>query len=156
MTASKSKRQKQFSKADASVLLEVVLALALFVAAATVISAGINSSIQAAQRLRLGTHAANLAISVMSEMQMHIRPIANAGPEAFSPPFEKWKYQVLVSEAAESSMGTDALQSVEVVITHSEENTVQRLSQLFRASEIALSATNNMSEVSGDAGGGEF
>src|SRR5436190_1651792 len=82
--------------------------------------------------------AANLAISVMSEMQMHARPIASVGPESFAPPFEKWKYQVIVSQAQDSPLEADSLQNVEVVISHSEENMVQRLSQLFRTSEIAL------------------
>ena len=154
MTASKiSKRQKQFSRADASVLLEVVLALALFLAAATVVTAGINSSVQAVERLRLSTHASNLAISLISEMQMHARPIANVGPEPFAPPFEKWKYQVLISQAQDSPLEGDSLQNVEVIISHSEENVVRRLSQLFRTSEIALSATNATSQVTGDIGG---
>ena len=129
-----------------SVLLEVVLALALFLAAATVIMAGIHSSIEATERLRLHTHAMNLAISVMSEMKMHARAIASIGPEPLQPPFQKWKYQIIVSQSQSGPVEPDAMQSVEVVISHSEENMVQRLSEMFRTSEIAASATNNISD----------
>jgi hypothetical protein len=124
--------------------LEVVLALALFLGAATVIMAGLHSSVEAAERLRLHTHAMNLAISVMSEMQMHIRPITSIGPEPMPPPFEKWKYQIIVSQSQSGPIQPDALQSVEVLITHSEESAVQRLLRQFRSSEIAASATNSM------------
>ena len=135
-------------------LLEVVLALALFLAAATVISAGINSSIQAVQRLRSSTHATNLAISLMSEMRMQARPIAPAGPESFPPPFQKWKYQIVVTQGEESVLDAGAMQTVEVIISHSEENAVQRLSQLFRESDISLSSTNALPQITET--GGEF
>jgi hypothetical protein len=133
--------------ASGSVLLEVVLALALFLGAATVIMAGIHSSIAAAERLRLQTHASNLAISIMSEMRMHLRPIASIGPEPLPPPFDQWKYQIIVSQSQGNSMDPQALQSVEVVIRHSSENTVRRLCQLFRADDIAASATNGVSDA---------
>lgn len=127
----------------ASVLLEVVLALALFVAAATVISAGMNASVQAVQRHRLNTHATNLAISILSEMQMHTRAIENIGPEPLEVPFEDWNYKIIVAPLQESSLENDAMQSVEVVISHKNEPVVLRLTQLFRASEIAASAKNS-------------
>jgi hypothetical protein len=124
-----------------SVLLEVVLALALFVAAASVITSGINASIQSTERLRLQNHAANLAISVLSEMQMHVRPIAAIGPEPFPVPLEEWNFQIEVAQDMNPGEG-DALRPVEVIIRNSRENVVRRLTQLFRASAIASSATN--------------
>ena len=85
--------KRRHSCRGGSVLLEVVLALALFVGAATVISTGLNASVQAVYRLRQSTHAANLAISVLSELQMHIRPVAAAGPEPFAAP--DWRDECL-------------------------------------------------------------
>jgi type II secretory pathway pseudopilin PulG len=99
-----------------SVLLEVVLALGLFVGAATIITAGINASIQSTQRLRLQTHAVNLAISVMSEMQMHARPIAASGPETFPPPFQDWTCKIEINQPDNASPDIDALRPVEVII----------------------------------------
>jgi hypothetical protein len=129
-----------------SVLLEVVLALALFVGAATVISSGLNASIQSAQRLRLENHAANLAISIMSEMQMHARPIAAIGPEPLPKPFQDWTYKIEVSQEEGNIADVDSLRPVEVIIRHSQENAVYRITQLFRASEISASATNQTSQ----------
>lgn len=127
-------------------LLEVVLALALFVGAATIISTGINASVQAVYRLRLETHAANLAISLISEMQMRARPIAPGGPEAFEAPFTNWIYRVELRQSENSGAESDALQPVEVIVSHAEEPIVYRLTQLFRAVEIAANSTNSIAE----------
>lgn len=119
-----------------SVLLEVILALALFVGAATVISSGLNASVQAVYRLRQATHAANLAVTVLSEMQMHARPIASAGPEPFPAPFEEWTWKIEVNQPAASPLETDAMRQVEVIIRHSEDGVVQRFTQFMRASDV--------------------
>lgn len=128
----------------------MVLALALFVAAATIITSGINASVQAVYRLRLETHAANLAISVLSEMQMRARTIAQFGPEAFAAPFTNWTLRVELSQSEMAE--NDALRPVEVIVSHSEEPIVYRLTQLFRASEIAASTTNELDSL--NFGGG--
>jgi hypothetical protein len=86
----------------------------------------------------------------MSEMQMHIRPIAAAGPEPFQAPFDEWTWQIEVAQdaAVPSSPGIggdeggDSLRPVEVIIRHLHENVVRRITQLFRASEIAITTTN--------------
>ena len=119
-----------------AVLLEVVLALALFVGAATVIGSGLNASVQAVYRLRQETHAANLAVSVFSEMQMHARPIAAAGPEPFLAPFEKWTWQVEVTQPESSPLEADAMRKVEVIIRHTEDGVVRRLTQFMRSSDV--------------------
>ena len=121
----------------ASILLEVVLALALFVAAATVITGGINASIQAVERVRLQTHASNLAISLMSELQMHARPIAPIGPESFQAPFQDWLYRIAVNQSDDSPTEADTVRPVEVIVWNPNENVVHRLTQLFRADETA-------------------
>ena len=141
-------RQSSFASRRASILLEVVLALGLFAGAATVIAVGVNASVQAVYRLRLNTHASNLAISVMSEMQMQVRPVASTGPEAFLPPFEAWTYQVVLGPLEESALEADALQSVEVIIRHSQEDITQRLTQLFRSSDITP-ASDGSSDFTG-------
>jgi hypothetical protein len=115
----------------------VVLALALFVGAATVITAGINASIQAVDRVRLQNHAANLAISLMSELQMHARPIAPIGPESFEAPFQGWLYRIAVEEGQQEIGEAEALRPVEVIVWNPQEGVTHRLTQFFRASEMA-------------------
>jgi hypothetical protein len=133
-------------KERASILLEVVLALALFVGAATVITAGINASIQAVERVRLQTHASNLAISVMSELQMHARPLAPFGPESFEAPFQDWLYRIAVNQADESATEADSARPIEVIVWNPNENVTHRLTQLFRASATD-SATETLAAV---------
>jgi hypothetical protein len=132
-----------------SVLLEVVLALALFVGAATIISGGINASIHSVERVRLQNHAVNLAVTILSEMQMHIRPVAAIGPEPFAPPFQDWTYKVEIAQKDAAPDAADTLQPVEVIIRHSTEGTVQRLAQLFSSTEISNSETNATPSLSG-------
>lgn len=128
---------RQNNSRSGTVLLEVVLALALFVAAATIITSGMNASVQAVHKLRLNTHAMNLAISVMSEVQMHARPLSSVGPEPFEPPFEKWSWTLEVNDLESGPLDTDAMKKVEVIVRNNEEGVVHRLTQLFRAADVA-------------------
>ena len=128
-----------------SVLLEVILALALFVGAATIISAGINASMRSVERVRLQNHAVNLAITVLSEMQMRVRPVAPLGPEPFAPPFQNWTLKVEIASSANALDGPESLRPVEVIVKHTQENVVQRLTQLFAAADLSDSETNSFS-----------
>jgi len=136
-----------------AVLLEVILALVLFVAAATVIAAGINASLDSVERLRLNTHAANLAVSVLSELQMGSKTLAATGPQQFQAPFEAWTWEVLASpldaksagfNSAATSRPTDrgmALTRVEVIIRHDDPVLVYRLNQVLPLKNTELRQT---------------
>lgn len=112
-----------------AVLLEVVLALMLFVAAATIVSTGMNSAVTALDRLRSQTHGLNLARSVISEAQLGLRPLQAAGPEAFDAPFEEWTWEMQV-ESMESGSMSNALKRIEVVIRNEQNNATYRLGQI--------------------------
>src|SRR5512141_793697 len=84
-------------RTDGAVLLEVVLALVLFVGAAAVLTSGLSSSLDSLERLRLNTHAADLAVSVVSELQMGIKSLALSGPQPFPAPFEGWTWEALAN-----------------------------------------------------------
>lgn len=114
----------------------MVLALALFIGAATVISAGISASVDAVHRVRLQTHAANLAISVMSEIKIGARPLASVGPENLEAPFQEWLYRVDINAGDAVASESSSTRAVEVVVWHTQENAVHRITQLFRASEV--------------------
>ncbi|MCX6906109.1 MAG: hypothetical protein NTW03_22045 [Verrucomicrobia bacterium] len=118
-------------------LLEVVVALALFVAAAAVLTGGIHASLRSVERLRLGTHAANLAVTVLSELQMGLRSTDTAGPQPFAEPFENWTCE-LQTAPVESEIGeASTLTKVEVIIRHKEESVVYRLTQIVRLGRAA-------------------
>lgn len=133
-----------------AVLLEVVLALTLFVVAATIIANGMQSSVAAVERLRLDTHAANLAVTVMSELQMKIRPLEPAGPESFNAPFEDWTWKVEVGSVDSEGMVGDSLRGVEVIVRHNDPPAVRRLSQLFKIDPSQANGAKESAEKSNE------
>ncbi|MBI2946419.1 MAG: hypothetical protein HYY23_02160 [Verrucomicrobia bacterium] len=112
-------------------LLEVVLALSLFVLAATVITGGLNASVREAERLRLNLHASNLAISLLAELQMGVKPVEAAGPEPFEAPFEMWTWQIETSPIDDDSEAGLPLRNVEVIVRHLNRPIVRRLTQFL-------------------------
>ncbi|MBI4663339.1 MAG: hypothetical protein HY735_31445 [Verrucomicrobia bacterium] len=122
-------------------LLEVVLALTLFVFAATVITGGLNASVQEVERLRLNVHASDLAISVLSEVQMGLKAPEAAGPEPFEPPFDAWTWQLEVTPVENLAGGPSSLRNVEVIVRHQTRPIVRRLTQFLLAPAAANSTT---------------
>jgi hypothetical protein len=128
----------------ATVLLEVLVALVLFVAAAAIITSGMTASLNSVERLRLSTHAGNLAVSVVSELQMGIKRLESSGPQPFETPFEGWTWEVLADPIIEApSDQASPLRRVEVVIRHNDPGLTYRLGQMLRTSEAALSLDTN-------------
>ncbi len=120
-----------------AVLLEVVLALALFVAAAAVIGSGLNAALNSVERLRLNAHAADLAVTVMSELQLGMRAVDTAGTEQpFEAPFEDWTWEVQLTPMDDEVGQASNLTRAEVVIRHKAPPLVHRLGQVFPADSV--------------------
>lgn len=120
-----------------AVLLEVVLALALFVAAVAVISSGMNMSLNGVERLRLSAHALDLGVTVLSELQMGVRAADVSGtPQVFDPPFESWTWEVLLTPMDDEVGQQSSLTRTEVVIRHKDPPVVQRLSQVLPSEKV--------------------
>jgi type II secretory pathway pseudopilin PulG len=120
--------------------MEVLLALALFVSAAAVVTSALNSSIESLDRQRQGVHALNLASSALAEMQLGIRPIAPESRQSFPLPFQEWNREVLVSPMESEGTEPSGLVRVEVVIRHQTAPVVQRLAQVLKP--LGVSSTN--------------
>ena len=121
---------------DAVVLLEVVLALVLIAGAAAVIGAGLSTSIDRVERLKLNAHAADLAVSVMSELQIGSKVISEDGPETFEAPFEAWTWEVQTEVSTDQKVrDTGRTKKVEVIIRHEDPPVVHRLCQVIRLPE---------------------
>ena len=112
---------------------EVVLALALFVAASTVITSALSASVDETERLRLDAHAGNLAATILSEMQMGLQAVESSGPNAFDPPFAEWTWQAAVEPATDTTGVIGTLQKVEVIVRHQGPPIVCRLTQFLPA-----------------------
>ena len=115
-----------------AVLLEVVLALALFVGVAAVIGAALNSSLDGVQRQKLNLHAANLAASVLAELEMGARSVESIGPENFPAPFEHWTWQLVLSQTEDETGERSSLTRAEVIVRHDDPPVVHRLAQMLQ------------------------
>jgi type II secretory pathway pseudopilin PulG len=115
-----------------AVLLEVVLALTLFAAAAAVIGAAVHAAITGIERQKLEAHAANLAITVLSEIQMGVRTVESLGPDTFESPFEEWSWQLVLTGTENEAGESSDLTRVEVVVRHDEPVFVHRLTQVLK------------------------
>lgn len=114
-------------------MLEVVLALLLFVAAVAVVSSALNSSIASVDRQRFSLHAANLAATVHAELDLGLRSADSMGPEPFTAPFEEWSWQLMTAAQESASGSPSGLTSIEVVIRNTNSAAVFRLAQMHRA-----------------------
>ena len=124
----------------ATALLEVILALALFVVAAAIVTSGMNSSTDNLDRQRLNTHAANLAATVLAEVQLGIRPTSEAGEQPFAAPFDQWTSELIVAPTETETGEASGLLRVEVIIRHKQSTLVRRLAQVIRVPDPAARA----------------
>jgi hypothetical protein len=108
-----------------AVLFEVVLALVLFAAAAAIIGGGFKAAIESLDRQRLQAHAADLAVSIMSELQMGLRSLADPGPQEFDEPFAEWTWEITSTTIGETD--ADAPTQVEIIIRREEPPITLRL-----------------------------
>ena len=123
-----------------AVLLEVLLALILFAAAAAVATTAFNASITSLERQTLGSQALNLAATVLAEVQLGIRPANSESSRPIEPPFEDWTWETALTPTETLSGGLTGLTRVEVIIRHQKSSTVQRLAQVVR---LGMATTNN-------------
>ncbi len=112
-------------------LLEVLLALALFVAAAAVVTTALNASLASLERQRLNTQAVNLAASVLSEIQLGIRPAAAEARRPLPSPYADWSSEIVVANAGGDSFDAANPNQIEVVLRHESPPLVQRLAQVI-------------------------
>ncbi len=122
----RTSRQSAGSSAAGAVLLEVVLALTLFVSAAAVIGAGLNQCLNAAYRLRTRTEAADLAVTLISEVQMgKIAPVTIGATAYDDEPLADWTWKM----TAEQMDDVPGLLLVTVTVTHEPSGVFHRLTE---------------------------
>ncbi|HYE30910.1 MAG TPA: hypothetical protein VEH27_05760 [Methylomirabilota bacterium] len=130
-----SGNRRRFFHRSGVILLEVVLALALFVAAAAIFTASMDAAMTSLERQRLNLHAENLASSTLAEIQMGAIPLA-AGALPPDPTLPGWTTEVVLGSVQElAAEMRSPLVQVEVVVRHTNNAVVKRLAQLVRQSE---------------------
>ena len=80
------------------VLLEVIFALSLFAAAAAVIAGSFSACARSVGRLRIQAVADNLAVTLLSEMQLGFVPPVDDGPNDYPVPYEDWSWEIVTSD----------------------------------------------------------
>ena len=113
-------------------LLEVILALALFAAAAAIISSGISAAFEGVERQKRNAHALDLAISLLSEIKMGLRTLESTGPEPFESPFDAWTWELVLAGTETAAGEATDLTQVEAVIRHPESEFVFRLAETLK------------------------
>lgn len=115
-----------------AILFEILLALVLFLGVVAVVTSGMNASVEAVDRQRWELHAVNLAVTVLSEIQLGLRSTTLPGPELFPPPYEDWTWQLGVEGADDEVGEVSGLSRVSVLVRHANSPVTFRLVQVMR------------------------
>lgn len=128
----------------AGVLLEVVLALTIFVGMAMAVLAGLSTSVRSARRVGLETRAADLAVTLFSEMKLGLVAVEDAGPEAYEDEtLADWTWEVAVQPVA-SELPDVELTCVQVTIRNTPAGYAYTLCRLMTAGTEEASAEGFM------------
>lgn len=124
------------SQARGGVLLEVLMALALILGASSVITGGLQSAVDSVERMRNSVHGLNLAVSVLSQIQMGILVAEQVENESFEAPFEEWSYDIETEEVESDTISLEGgsrsvpqMVKVEVVVHRPGGQVIKRMSQ---------------------------
>ena len=119
------RRPQNTHKLRGMVLLEVVVALALFFSAAVVMVVGMRGSIVASRNLKIEARAANLSISLLSELQMGDLPLEDAGPEEYEDEdLVSWTWEIVTEDIVDDIIDAEVteelpeLKQVTIIITY--------------------------------------
>ena len=111
-------------------LLEVVIAMALFFMAAMFVMDGLNSSLRAVRSAQIQADAADLATTILADIQIGILEIKNDGPFAVNEElYPGWTYELVVG-GIEDLPDLPLLKRVEVVVRNLPERFTYRTTQL--------------------------
>ncbi|MFB3894575.1 MAG: hypothetical protein ACE15C_21445 [Phycisphaerae bacterium] len=135
-------------------LLEVVLALALFFMSAAVIGGSVSTSLDAARRIRIDAQAADLAVTKLSELQMGLREVIDDGPNPYAEEehLPDWTWQIATNPIDNTAvLQGPPLKRVEIIIRNTTGNYAYRLVHVLPS---AADTTGSESPPDAMTGGG--
>lgn len=149
MKANQKHQAHRARRHRAAVLLEVVLAMSLFFMTTAFVLTGLNTSMQAVHNAKLDANAANLAVTVLSQVQMGLIPMVDTGPEAFDQvDREAWTWQIVVTPL-QDRQDLPQLKQIEIIIRNDQQNFTIRESQMMWENP-AMYADPNAQQIPGD------
>jgi hypothetical protein len=120
---------RRHNRSHGAALLEVVLALTLLAGATAVIGGSLSAGIRAAGGLRSQAQAADLAVTLASELQMGVVEPVSQGPTAYDAPLDGWTWEVTAVPLETQDTQPATLQRVDVIIRRESPKATYRLSQ---------------------------
>jgi hypothetical protein len=125
------------SREGGGVLLEVLMALGLAVGAFSVITGGLQSAVDSVERMRNSVHSQNLAVSLLSQIQMGLVDAEDVEGINFEAPFGEWTYDIETEEVAAETIGfysgsarpVPEMLKVEVAIHRPDGQVIHRMGQ---------------------------
>jgi len=158
--ATGARRRQDARGTRAAILLEVLLSLAIFVGGASVVLASLHSSLKTVRDLRLQARAADLAVTVLSHVQMGLIAVGDEGPTDFDteedPSLEGWTWQIVTTTFEDDLLDETELTQVLVIIANEEEDYAYSLARLMPASEEGLDETDDFDDSSSFDETGDF
>ena len=134
------------------VLLEVVLAMAIFFAGAMVILAGLSASVRSIGRVKLDAQAQDLAVSLLSEVQMGLVPLVSDGPKEYDDPaLAGWTWQIAVQpyDEPQPDLAMPQFQTVEVTIRREVDRYATSLTAVMTEPQTDATGTGAMDATGG-------
>lgn len=121
--------------ARGAILLEVVLAMTLFVFGAAAVATALSRSLDSARRLRIRARAADLAVTTVSEIQMGVLPLERVEPTYFDEvDLRQWTWAVAVEPLEQ----IESMRVLTVTVAHEPTGVYHTLSQWVAAPEDEL------------------
>ena len=112
-------------------LLEVIFALSLFAAAAAVIAGSFSACARSVGRLRIQAVADNLAVTLLSEMQLGFVPPVDDGPTDYPEPYKDWSWEIVTSDVDDViDAEGPVMMRIEIIIRHAGGECTRRLRYL--------------------------
>lgn len=131
------------------VLLEVVAALAILVFAGAVVLGALHTAIRTAAELKREAVAADLAVTLLSRLELGIVPLQEQAAQPFEAPFEDWTWSVQQEQSVTGGGVTDLgdLKTLELVVRHGPSGYVRRLSATLSPPPPAMTTTTPLPEA---------
>lgn len=127
-------RRNSVTTARAAALLEIIFAISLLAAAAGTILSAFDASIDSLGRLRLAGQASDLAVTLVSQVQMGDLPAADDGPNQYDEPLEDWSWEIVTEDLPEPIEGV-VIRKVRIIVTNTVEDYAHELAYLVAGNE---------------------
>jgi len=97
-----------------------------------VVTSSLNAAMDGVARQKLKLHAANLAVTVLSEVQMGVRSLDATGPEPFEAPFQEWTWRLALTPRESETGESSGLTLLEVIIERDDASVIHRVAQVLK------------------------